>query len=197
MSAVNKEPGRKYTYADYLTWTDEESWELIDGTAHNMSPAPSPKHQSVLGELITEFTVYLRGKTCRAFAAPFDVRLFSEGKSDDEVDHVVQPDLSVVCDSNKIDNKGCKGSPDLVIEVLSPSTSKMDKWIKFKLYERAKVREYWIVDPFTETIEVYLLQSEQFVRYGVFSKDDRVKINIFEDLEIDLNTVFQQGADPL
>lgn len=97
---------------------------------------------------------FFRERNCQVFAAPFDVRLFSEGKDDDEVFYVVQPDLSVICDKNKLDEKGCAGSPDLIIEIVSPSSAKMDKMMKRNFYEEALVKEYWIVNPQNELIEV-------------------------------------------
>jgi Uma2 family endonuclease len=186
-------PERKYSYQDYLHWPDEERWELIDGVPYNMTPSPSRKHQQILGELATEFTSYLRGKRCEAFIAPFDVRLFTEGKSDDQIMDVVQPDLSVICDPNKLDDKGCKGSPDLIIEILSPRTGKIDRWIKYKLYERAGVREYWIIEPVNSTIEVFSLnQNGRFELSGVYGNEDIIKVGIFDDLLIDLKVIFRE-----
>ncbi|MFZ5753282.1 MAG: Uma2 family endonuclease [Bacillota bacterium] len=193
MSSPIHHPERKYSYQDYLRWSDEERWELIDGVPYNITPSPSRKHQQILGELATEFTSYLRGKRCEAFIAPFDVRLFAEGKSDDQIMDVVQPDLFVICDPNKLDDKGCKGSPDLIIEILSPRTGKIDRWIKYKLYERAGVREYWIVEPVNSTIEVFTLnQNGRFELSGVYEDEDIIKVGIFDDLLIDLKVIFRE-----
>ncbi|WP_342664302.1 Uma2 family endonuclease [Aneurinibacillus terranovensis] len=193
MSSFMQHPKQKYSYQDYLNWPNKERWELIDGVPFNMSPSPSRKHQQILGELATEFTSYLRGKPCEAFVAPFDVRLFVEEKTDDEIMNVVQPDISVICDPNKLDDKGCKGSPDLVIEILSPSTGKLDRWIKYKLYERAGVKEYWIVEPTNSTIEVFILnQTGHFELNSVYGQEDTVRVGIFADLLIDLKVIFKE-----
>ncbi|TVR65966.1 MAG: Uma2 family endonuclease [Spirochaetaceae bacterium] len=137
-----------YTYGDYLSWPDGERWELINGTAWNMSPAPSRAHQEVLGRLYLLFATWLRDKPCRVFLAPFDVILPAEpDQADREVDTVVQPDLSVFCDPRRLTDAGARGAPDLVVEILSPWTSKKDLNDKFTLYETRGVREYWVVDP--------------------------------------------------
>ncbi len=193
MSSPLHHPDRKYSYQDYLNWSDDERWELIDGVPFNMSPAPSRRHQQILGELTTEFTAYLRDKHCRAYAAPFDVRLFAEDKADHEVVNVVQPDLAVICDSDKLDEQGCKGSPDLIVEIISPSTGKHDRWIKYKLYERARVKEYWIVEPVNNTVEVFRLnEAGHFELRAVYGKEDQAHVGIFEDLVIDLQVVFRE-----
>ncbi|PIX17728.1 Uma2 family endonuclease, partial [Candidatus Desantisbacteria bacterium CG_4_8_14_3_um_filter_40_12] len=120
MGLALKKQEEQYTYGDYLGWPDEERWELIDGVAYDMSPAPSTKHQKVFGVLFTEFFVYLRGKTCEVFSAPFDVILPEYDENEEDCRTVVQPDILVVCDKTKIDSKRCKGAPDLAIEILSP-----------------------------------------------------------------------------
>lgn len=181
---------RRYTYADYLNWTNDERWELVDGVPYAMSPAPSRKHQEVLGELSRQFANYLVGKPCRSYIAPFDVRLFAEDKSDEQIVNVVQPDLTVVCDDSKLDDRGCKGTPDLVVEILSSATGKQDRWLKYKLYERVGVKEYWIVDPLLQTVEVFILDDERYILSGVFGNKDMLRVTLFEDLEIDLRLVF-------
>lgn len=113
MSVSLNDPDRRYNYQDYLGWSDKDRYELIDGVPYNMTPAPSTKHQRVTRELILQFGNYLRDKPCEVFNAPFNVRLFAEQQDNKEIDNVVQPDISVICDSNKIDEQGCKGSPDL------------------------------------------------------------------------------------
>ncbi len=139
---------QRFTYREYCSWPNDERWELIGGKAYNMSPAPSRRHQEISFELSGILREYLKGRDCKAFTAPFDVMLpdFPIGK-EDEIDTVVQPDMSVICDSSKIIDKGCLGAPDLIIEILSPSTSKKDLNEKFQLYEKHGVKEYWIVDP--------------------------------------------------
>ncbi len=145
MSVAVKERLGKFTYRDYLHWPDDERWELIDGVAYNMSPAPNRIHQKISGELHRQIANYLIGKQCEVYAAPFDVRLPATGEKNDEITTVVQPDITIVCDKSKLDKKGCKGSPDLVIEILSPYTAKKDMKEKHFLYEKFAVKEYWIV----------------------------------------------------
>ena len=190
MGLALKKQEEQYTYGDYLGWPDEERWELIDGVAYDMSPAPSTKHQKVFGVLFTEFFVYLRGKTCEVFSAPFDVILPEYDENEEDCRTVVQPDILVVCDKTKIDSKRCKGAPDLAIEILSPSTTKKDMTVKFALYERVGVKEYWIVHPLDKTVLVYKLDGNKYARAEMYSAEEKIKVGIFEDLEIDLKTVF-------
>ena len=131
-----------YTYGDYLRWDDGERWELIDGVAYNMTPAPNRRHQAILRELSYQFTAFLAGKPCEVYFSPFDVRLPEHNEKDEEVTTVVQPDLVVICDPDKLDDRGCRGAPDLVNEILSPSTSRKDMKTKLELYEKRGVREY-------------------------------------------------------
>jgi Uma2 family endonuclease len=183
----------RFTYGDYLTWDDDERWELIDGVPFNMSPAPKPRHQLILGGLYRQFANWLLGKPCRVFLAPFDVRLPDAGESDDLVETVVQPDLSVICDKKKLDDAGCRGAPDLIVEILSPSTASKDLKIKFERYERAGAREYWVVDPEGKTVQIFTLGADG--RYGrprVNADGDLARVGIFPDLEIDLAVVFAE-----
>ncbi|WP_066196222.1 MULTISPECIES: Uma2 family endonuclease [Gracilibacillus] len=182
---------RKYSYADYLTWEEGERLELIDGKICNMSPAPSRRHQQILRELSTAFSVFLRDKDCEVFFAPFDVRLLAEDKQDSDVNNVVQPDLSVVCEQDKLDDKGCNGSPDMIIEVLSPSSVKLDRWEKYQLYEQAKVKEYWIVDPINESVEIHWLAGQKYKFQGVFTKEDTVSVETLTGLNLELNRIFE------
>ena len=180
-----------YTYGDYLTWPDDERWELIDGIPHNMTPAPSRSHQGISRELLLQIAIYLTGKTCKVYAAPFDVRLPKGEEEDELIETVVQLDLVVVCDPKKLDEPGCKGAPDWVVEILSPHTAAKDMKIKRDLYERVGVREYWLVDPVNKTVQIY--KSEGDGRYGrpeVYAAGDQVKAGIFSDLIIDLAMVF-------
>ena len=132
-----------YTYADYLFWDDDGRYEIIDGIAYAMS-SPTVRHQEISGELYGTIWEFLKGKPCRVFAAPFDVRLFPKDNGSD--DTVVQPDVLVVCDESKLaDGEACRGAPDFVVEVVSPSTKMIDKFIKKDLYCKAGVKEYWII----------------------------------------------------
>lgn len=148
-------PRDHFTYRHYKTWPDSERWELIEGHAWSMSAAPMKRHQLLLGELYLRMGNFLRGKPCKVFLAPFDV-LFPEGEEpDDEVDTVVQPDIVVFRDRGKLTDAGARGAPDLVVEILSPSTSRKDLNEKYRLYERSGVREYWVVDPGNRSILAY------------------------------------------
>jgi len=140
---------------------EDERWELIDGEAYDMSPAPSSRHLSISSILHNSLFNFLKNKLCKTFAAPFDVLLpnFPVGNEDD-INTVVQPDISVICDPTKIIEKGCLGAPDLIIEILSPSTSKKNLNEKFQIYEKHGVKEYWIVDPGNKYIQVFHFQSE-------------------------------------
>ncbi|WP_139902181.1 Uma2 family endonuclease [Clostridium thermarum] len=181
----------KYTYKDYLNWPDAERWELIDGIPYDMSPAPTRKHQKISGELFAAIHNYLKGKTCEVYSAPFDVRLIIDNEEDEEITNVVQPDISVICDISKLDDRGCKGSPDLIIEIVAPSTLKKDLKEKFYLYEKARVKEYWIVYPDEKTIVLYRLNNtNKYGRPEVYSEEDTIKVGIFEALEINLNDIF-------
>ena len=160
MGNPNLAPKERFTYRHYRTWPDSERWELIEGLAWAMSPAPKSRHQEVAGQLFTDLKVFLRGRPCKVFIAPFDVLLPAGGERDDEVDTVVQPDLSVFCERSKITERGARGAPDLVIEILSPSTAKKDLNEKFRLYEKHGVREYWVVDPSAWSVWAYRLEAE-------------------------------------
>lgn len=181
-----------YTYEDILNWPGDERVELINGEPHLMAPAPSPDHQGISVELTAQFRTYLRGKKCRVYHAPYDVRLFEEdGDQPRHVDTVVQPDLVVICDPSKLDGHGCKGAPDLVIEILSPSTMRKDRLLKFNLYQKAGVKEYWIVDPDAKVVQVMTLEEGQYHVPLVYTASDTVPVGVLEDCKIDLKPVFE------
>ncbi len=184
----------EFSYKDYLSWDAEnERWELIDGIAYDMSPAPTRRHQELSTILLTEFHNYLKDKDCSVYAAPFDVRLPDGFQADNEIKTVVQPDISVFCNPDKLDDKGSVGAPDLVIEILSPSTAVKDLREKFFLYEKAGVKEYWIIDPANETLTVYnLSENGKYPRGEIYAEEDKVKVGIFKDLEIKMEDVFKR-----
>ncbi len=186
---------KNFTYADYSKLGEEDRYEVIDGQIYNMSPSPTPKHQDILGGLYAEFRSYLRGKECRVFISPIDVCLSDEKEDLHKVKEWVIPDMVVVCDKNKIDEKRIVGTPDLLVEVLSPSTAKKDKLVKYNRYQRAGVKEYWIVDPVNEVIEVYLLEETAFKRNGVYVKGDTLPVSIFDDFSMELNSVFSDEEE--
>lgn len=157
--------GKRYTYADYSKWDRDFRCEAYDGQIVNMTPAPTPKHQQILVQLSIEFGSYLRGRDCLLFTAPIDFCLFAEKETPlEDIKDWVQPDLLVVCDKNKIGEKRIIGAPDLVIEILSPSTFRTDRLIKYNKYEEAGVKEYWLIDPLHESVEVFLLEDDTFKR---------------------------------
>lgn len=179
-----------YTYADYLSWPDEERWELINGVPYDMTPAPSTRHQEILGELHRLFSQYLYGKPCKAYLAPFDVRLPKEDEKDEGILTVVQPDLSVICDRSKIDERGCKGAPDLIVEILSPSSTKKDFGVKLHLYEEVGVSEYWLVHPNDQTILVFSLREGTYGKPTIYKTPDEVPVQLLPGFSISLTEVF-------
>ena len=197
MSDPKEIPAKTYTYADYCTWPDDKRFELIDGVPYDMTPTPGTLHQTLVikfGRFLDEF---FEGKPCKVFVAPFDVRLPKRDEPDDEVNTVVQPDVMVVCDEKKIDAKGCRKAPDLVIEVLSLSTASRDQIKKRALYERHGVREYWIVHPDDRLVYMYSrLPDGRFGSADIVaaeSEDGKPTIlstPLFPGLAIDLGRVF-------
>jgi Uma2 family endonuclease len=191
--------GRSYTYADYKKWDDDVRREIIGGYVYAMS-APTAEHQGISGELARQFGNYLVGKSCRVFAAPFDVRLFApaESEADDESDtDVVQPDIAVVCDRAKRHREGCRGAPDLVVEILSETNRSHDTLLKFNKYLEAGVREYWVVDPRDKMLHVHTLiktTADNHYQTAVYDAAAEVKVGIFENCSIKMNEVFAAGA---
>ena len=174
-----------HTYGDYLTWPEDVRYELIDGVAYLMSPAPSRVHQEVVGELYGQIRNALQGGPCRAYVAPFDVRLPKRGEQDTSVDTVVQPDVLVVCDPGKLDERGMRGAPDWVIEVLSPATAGHDQTIKLAAYERAGVREVWLVHPTDQVVTVYEQGADGFGRPAISEMRGELAPRILPAVSID------------
>jgi len=189
MSALARhaEITKRYTYTDYLTWDDDKRWELIHGVPRMMG-APSSVHQQILMNLSGDFHAFLKGKTCRVFPAAFDVRL----NADTLDDIVVQPDISVICDPSKIEHRGCVGAPDLVVEILSPSTGKHDRLTKMQLYRDAGVREYWIIDPVHKAVEVYVLETGESNTWYLSDETETIPVHVLEGLEIAVDSVFDK-----
>ncbi len=156
-----------HTYGDYLTWPEEVRYELIDGKAYLMAPAPSVSHQDIAGEIYRQLANALQGKPCRVFIAPVDVRLPKADEADEQIDTVVQPDVLAVCDASKLSERGVRGAPDFVVEVLSPATAAHDMVIKRRIYERHGVREYWLVHPLDRVLTIYRLDEK-----GEYGKPD-------------------------
>ena len=184
----------RYTLSDALKWDEQEHIELLEGTPIMMAP-PSRAHQEISGALFAQLHNYLDGKKCRVYAAPFSVRLFERpGDRPENVDTLVEPDLSVVCDPDKLDDIGCKGAPDLIIEVLSPSTQRHDRLTKYNLYERAGVKEYWIVSPDERTVQVSVLTDGRYRVLEVYTEQDIAKVHVLDGCFIELSRVFPTEA---
>jgi len=187
---------KRYTYADYLTWWDDKSRELIHGFIRMMSPAPRLGHARVSKNIYRYFdSIVMKNKgKCEVFYAPFDVRLPKHGETDDnKIDTVVQPDICVICDLSKLDEGGCCGAPDMIVEILSPSTLKKDVTEKFALYEESGVKEYWIVHPKDKAVTVFLLQEDGKYNAGtIYELKGKVPVHVFDDYLIDLNNIFEK-----
>lgn len=187
MTPLPKE--QNYTLADLLTWDDDTRYELYDGKLVAMA-SPSNAHQLILGELSRQLSNYLFGKQCKVYPAPFDVQPFAKkGDSPETITTVVQPDLSIVCDPEKTSGHGCKGAPDMVIEVISPSTQNYDRLRKFNLYWQAGVREYWIVEPDARVVTVHILGNGKY-QTAAYGEDSSVCVSVLDDCTIDLSKVF-------
>jgi Uma2 family endonuclease len=185
-------PDGSYTYADYLLWQLQERIELIRGKIVRMSPAPSRRHQEAASNLHGMMWAHFKGKPCKVFTAPFDVRLPRKAQPGDKAYTVVQPDLCVVCDPAKLDDRGCEGAPDLVVEILSPGNTRREMREKFEVYEESGVREYWMVHLGDKTVQVFVLHEADGRFHGIkpFVDGDLMPAQIFPDLRIDLAEVF-------
>jgi Uma2 family endonuclease len=181
--------GRYFTYADYKNWDPGEGrYELIHGVAYAMAGA-NTGHQAILMELAKQIAVFLTGKPCRVLPAPYDVRLFyAEDESDDTV---VQPDIIVVCNREKLGMEGCRGAPDLVVEILSPSNTAVEMQRKFKLYRQAGVREYWVLDPVSRTLHTHLFNGDRIVS-RFYGAEETASVEILPGLDIALEPVFTE-----
>jgi Uma2 family endonuclease len=179
---------KTYTYADYLLWQFSERVELIKGFIRKMSPAPSMIHQRVSSNLHGVFYQNFNRKTCSFFAAPFDVRLPIKTEKKDTT--VVQPDLCVIRDESKLDKRGCNGEPDLIVEIISPNNSKHDVSTKFKLYQEAEVKEYWIVEPYDKIVFIFTLIDGKYIGLRPFGSDEKIESPLFPELLMSTEEVF-------
>ena len=190
MSAARNLHEENYTYRKYCEMDDDGvRYEIIDGVPYAMA-APTRKHQLALGEFYLKLGNFLQGKNCEVYLSPFDVRLAIFGEVGDDVINVVQPDVMVFCDPNKLDDKGAVDAPDIAIEILSPSSVKNDRYRKFSLYEKAGVREYWIADVAHETVEVFKNDNGKFILSAFFQNDDVITSSVLEGLEMKVSDVF-------
>ncbi len=192
MAALPQQSHTEYSYADYISWDDQERWELINGEVWAMSPAPSRLHQAVSARIFYALFDHFKDKNCEVYAAPFDVRLPDREDADDtEIITVVQPDISVICDRKKLDDRGCIGAPDLVIEILSPSTAAKDLKVKRVLYEQHGVKEYWLLHPTDKIAMLYtLMKDDQYGKAQILDREDLLTSVQFDQLQIELNSIF-------
>jgi len=177
----------RYTYQDYLSWETDVRYELLDGVAYALA-APVTKHQRIIGALYFQLRTFLTGKKCEVLLSPLDVRLSAEICDT----NVVQPDLLVVCDKNKIDDKGCNGAPDLIVEILSPSSVQIDLLKKYNIYLKAGVKEYWVVDPTNNIVHVFVLKDGNYFS-SIYGENDVISSHILEGCNIKISDIFEQS----
>jgi Uma2 family endonuclease len=182
--------GGLYTYADYLKWTIDERLELIKGKIFRMSPAPNRIHQKISGDIFSELHNYLSDKRCDVYSAPFDVRLPRKSKADKDIITVVQPDICVICDPSKLDDKGCIGAPDIVVEILSPGNNAKELRNKYEVYEEAGVKEYWIVSPQDQTFLVYTLSDGRFKPSKLMVSGETIVSSVLPGFQLQLSEIF-------
>jgi Uma2 family endonuclease len=179
---------KTYTYSDYLLWQFSERVELIKGYIRKMSPAPSRNHQQLTVNITIKLDQHFHNKPCRYYPAPFDVRLPIKSAKKDTT--VVQPDFCVICDENKLDEKGCNGAPDLIVEIISPNNSKHDIHTKFNLYLEAGVKEYWLIEPADRMILIYSLKNGEYIGQKPLVEDENIKSPLFPELNIAVEDIF-------
>lgn len=181
-----------YTYADYLKWDFEEIVELIKGKIFAKAAAPNRRHQAVSMTLSRILSNYLLGQKCKVYAAPFDIR-FSRDPDFKKIDSVVQPDISVICDLSKLDEKGCIGAPDLIVEILSPSNCNVELQEKYELYQEFGVKEYWIIHPVENTLQINILVDGIYQPSRLFTSGQRIQSSVLAGFELDLEEVFKES----
>lgn len=183
-----------YTYEDYCNWPEDERWELIDGVAYplygEMHAAPTRSHQEVVVQLLVQIANYLKGKSCKVYVAPFDVRFPKKEQKHKKKDTVVQPDIAIICDKGKLDEKGCNGAPDWIIEVLSPYTASKDHLKKRALYEEHAVKEYWLVHPVDHLLTIYHYEQDHYSAAQILETSGETRSYLFPDLAIQWAEVF-------
>ncbi len=187
-----KPTAQPFTYADYCQWPDNERWELINGEAYAMAPAPAINHQMVTGQLFRQIDEALDGAPCRALIAPVDVLLPATGENEASTRTVVQPDILVVCDPSKITERNILGAPDWIIEVLSPSTARHDHLTKRQLYEAAGVREYWLVHPVDRIVTIYTLVDGHYAGPEIIAMADQRACTIIPEIIINWQPILDK-----
>jgi Uma2 family endonuclease len=184
---------KTYSYADYLTWQFDEMVELIKGKIMLMPPTPNLKHQRISADLTGIFYNFFKTRKCQFFAAPFDVRLYDRKKSllaNKEIFTVVQPDLCVICNPEFLDEQGCNGAPDWIIEILSKGNSKREVQTKYELYQETGVIEYWLVYPYEQTVHQFVLENGLYQLKKMYTSDDIAVPFLFPELGIKVNEIF-------
>ncbi|MDO4879646.1 MAG: Uma2 family endonuclease [Capnocytophaga sp.] len=181
-----------YTYADYLLWKLQERVELLKGKIFKMSPAPALAHQRVSMHLSGELYSYFKNKKCQVFAAPFDVRIPAQNEQGDAIHTVVQPDLCIICDPEKIDERGCLGAPDLIIEILSPGNSRKEMKNKYEIYEASGVLEYWVVVPSEKVIHIYVLKDGKYIGLAPVVEGEYIHSEKFPELKVNTADIFSE-----
>ena len=177
---------KTYTFKDYLSWKFSEKVELLKGYVSKMSPAPNTQHQLIARQIFQEMAWFLKNKTCQVFFAPYDIYLSgSAGQT------IVQPDISVICDTTKIKKHGCVGSPDLVIEILSPGNARKEMKEKYEIYEEAGILEYWVVFPDEEILQIYILESKKFIPQKPYTSGDTYSSKVLEGFKIEVKQIFE------
>ena len=186
---------KTYTYADYLTWTFDERLEILKGKLFKMTPAPNRYHQRLSAVIFNRIFNFLKGQPCHSYSAPFDVRLSRKNAADETVTTVFQPDICVVCDLTKLDDRGCVGAPDIVVEILSPGNNKKELRNKFEIYEEAGIKEYWVVWPVEQTVLQYTLDAEgKYVASLILAAGDELTTPILPGFVLDLEAVFEEAS---
>jgi len=181
----------RYSYADYLTWEIDEMVELIKGKVFKAAAAPRRKHQEIAGKLFNKFYNFLENAPCKVYISPFDVRLPVHSKKNEDIYTVVQPDICIVCDPSKLDDAGCVGAPDLVVEILSPGNNKKELKYKYEVYLESGVREYWVVHPEEQTLSVFTLKEEGYIPSRYFVAGDLVSSAVVIGFELDVEDLFK------
>jgi Uma2 family endonuclease len=188
--AVLKRDSDRHTYADYLIWSRSYGDELVDGTAYvREPPSPTRSHQEIVGELHLQIAGALEGRSARVYIAPLDVRLPKATEVDDLVDTVVQPDVFIVSDLQKVDARGVRGAPVWLAEVLSPATARHDQAVKLPAYERAGVHEVWLIHPFDLTVAIYILERGCYGRAEILELKGQTRLTAVPGVTIDWDRV--------
>ncbi len=188
---IDLDLNKSYTYSDYLLWQFSERVELIKGFIRKMSPAPNSSHQKISYNITGAFFETFKRNSCSVYVAPFDVRLPIKSAKKDST--IVQPDLCVICDETLLDEQGCNGAPDLIVEILSPNNSNHDLHTKFNLYQEAEVKEYWIVEPREKVVLVYCLKDGQYIGLKPFVEGQIIESILFPELKVAVDDVFYKA----